>query len=655
MQGDYSAGTPTAATNPGGQSSSAPSQYWDLAKLKRAYTDYLGNKSAEIDEAKNARRYYHGAQWTAEQIKVLKKRKQPVQTYNRIRRKVDGVVGILERLRQDPKAFPRTPQHEEGADLATACIRYVLDQQEWTPKSSEVGRDGAVDGFGGIEINLVSGDSNSPEDKDVEFEVVEPDTFFYDPRSYRADFSDARYMGVSKWVDLDLAKEMFPDRAEDLDAAVQDGTEFTTSPDRENKWFDTTRKNVRLVDCWYLHKGRWCYSIFTGALVLMEGESYLVDEKGRTECKFIMYSANIDHDGDRYGFVRDLKSAQDSINFKESKLNQILASRRLIMTNGSVNDVEKVRAEWARPDGVVVANPGGEIKADDQTFDFAGWSKLLEGAKTEVENFGPNPAVLGTGVERQSGRAIQLLQQAGIAELGPYIAAYRGWKIRVYRAIWNAIQRHWSAERWVRVTDDEGLAQFIQINSLGIDPATGLPTIVNALGNLDVDIIIDEGPNSITMMADTYDALLALASSGSPVPPAVLIELSPGIDSRTKKKVLGMIEQANQPGPAQELALAGEQAKVEKTQSETMLNMARAQEAGRPDMSALQRMDGPTVSPEAQEAKAWADVDATQAKASQSRATAYKATVDASLAPEKLASDIQSQAEQNWLRQREPV
>jgi hypothetical protein len=85
----------------------------------------------------------------------------------------------------------------------------------------------------------------------------------------------------------------------------------------------------------------------------------------------------------------------------------------------------------------------------------------------EIENFGPNPRLIGQGgVENNSGRAIALLQQAGMAELGPYILAYRGWKIRVYRAIWNAVQQHWKAERWVRVTDDQQLAQYIQINGV---------------------------------------------------------------------------------------------------------------------------------------------------------------------------------------------
>lgn len=637
MTSDDSTGTPTAQTN----SSSGPAEkveYWGLDKLKRAYQDYLGNKREEIEEAKEARRYYHGAQWTAAQIKIMKKRKQPVQTLNRVGRKIDGVVGVLERMRQDPKAFPRTPKHEDGADLATACIRYVLDQQEWKPKSSEIARDGAIDGIGGIEINLTQGDTDKPDDKDIEFDIVEPDSFFYDPRSYRADFTDARYMGVAKWVDLEVAKEMFPDKSDEIEASLSGGTEFTSNPDRENKWFDTTRKNVRLVDCWYKHDGKWCYSIFTGSSVLMEGPSYFVDEKGETECKYIMYSASVDHDGDRYGFVRNMKSSQDSINFKESKLNHILASRRLIMTNAAVQDVEKARAEWARPDGVVIVNPGGEVKADDQSFDFAGWSKLLAEGKTEIENFGPNPAVLGQGVEKQSGRAIQLLQQAGIAELGPYITAYRGWKVRVYRAIWNAIQRHWSGERWIRVTDDENLAQFIQINGLGYDQ-NGLPTIINALGSLDVDIIIDEGPDTVNMAADTYDALLALAQSGAQVPPAVLIELSPGIDARTKKKVLKYIEQAQQPGPQQQIALQGEQAKVIETRSRAMLNMAKAQEAGRPELPALMQPQEYQVPAQLQNAQAVADIEKTYADRDLALAKADEASQKAALAPAQMMMD----------------
>src|SRR4029077_11703118 len=134
-------------------------EYWSLERCRKAYSNYLDNKQEEISEQKNARRYYHGVHWTAAQIKELNKRKQPVVTFNRIARKLNGVVGLIDRLKQDPKAFPRTPKHAEGADLATAVIRYLLDSNNWNAKSPTVALDAAVEGFAGIAIELVENEA----------------------------------------------------------------------------------------------------------------------------------------------------------------------------------------------------------------------------------------------------------------------------------------------------------------------------------------------------------------------------------------------------------------------------------------------------------------------------------------------------------------
>jgi hypothetical protein len=636
-----------ASSSPGVSNDKKSESYWPLSKCKKAYLDYLTNKTEEINEQKDARRYYHGAQWTEDQLKVLKKRRQPPSTKNRIARKIDGTIGLIERLRQDPKAFPRTPKQEQGAELATAVLRYVLDEQEWKAKSPECARDGAVDGIGGLEILIEEGDHGDPE---VGFDVVEPDSFFYNARSYRADFSDSDYMGQGKWVEMDVAKDMFPDKADQL-GYNDDGSEFSSNPDREQKWFsfDGSKKLVRLVDVWYKHKGEWCYAIFTGSVILMEGKSYLKDEKNKTACKYIMFSCNVDHDGDRYGFVRHMKSSQDSFNFKHSKLNHILASRRLIMSQGSVQDVEKARQEWARDDGVVLVNGNVNdgIKADDRTFDFAGWAKLLEEDKTELDNYGPNQALIGD-MANTSGRAIQLLQQAGMAELGPYILGYRGWKVRVYRAVFCAVQQYWQAERYIRVTDDEGLAQFIQINGTGVDPQTGHPTMVNALGSLDVDIILDEGPDTVNAQADVYETLTQVLPSVAPMltpvqaqaAVKVLIQTS-ALPESAKKQFREASEQPPDPmaEQAKQIQLAGEAAKVDETKSKVALNMAKAQEAGQPEMGAPQQPD--ELPMEVQIAQAVAEIVERHASAKQKDAAALKSTVEAQLAPQKAAQEAE--------------
>ena len=706
--GDY---THSGRASVGGGGISDGVGYWSIEKCKKAYSQYIANKSQEIEEQKNARRYYHGVHWTSEQVRELNKRKQPIVTFNRIARKLNGVVGTIDRLKQDPKAYPRTPQDADKAELGTAIIRYALDSENWNAKSPEVALDCSIEGLSGISIRLEEkqrepgaqlmvgnkvdrdDNGNSPlgepsykddttqggvggggsttmgkppepndagqKDYEVSFDVIETDSFFYDPRSYRADFSDARYMGEAKWLDLETAQELFPDHAEDLASSVEDSSYLSTNPDRETKFFafDGGKHLIRLVDIWYLYKGKWCWTMFTGSMILDSGESYLFDEKGRTMCRYIMFACNVDHDGDRYGFVRNMKSAQDEYNARRSRALFTANSRRLIMAQGTVADVERARTEWARPDGVVVTNsrtPDEGVRADDQQFDFAGQMKLMENAVAELENYGPSQALVGD-MPNQSGRAIQLLQQSAIAELGPYILGYKGWKIRVYRALFNAVQRYWTAERWIRITDSQQVLQFIQLNAQQkdqfgnpmINPMTGQPIMQNMVGELDVDIIMDEGQDTINAQQDVYETLSQIMPSIAPMlKPAeasaavsILIDSS-SLSASAKKTWRDATQQ--QPDPmqqqAKQIALQGEAAKVGETQSKTQLNFAKAQQAGQPAGE-----DPSQLPPQIHLAKAVADITETHATAAHKQALANEANANAALAPHIVAHDARMQ------------
>lgn len=541
-------GQPYAATP---QEPEDDGDYFDLTRLRRQYYDYLGAADAEIKEAREARHYYHGSQWTAEEIAVLQRRKQPVITSNRIVRKIDAVVGLVEKLRQDPKAYARTPKHEKGAELATAVMRYVLDSSDWKSKSVRIARLAAIDGVGGVEFDLEQGNHGDPE---LGIHIVYGDTFFYDKRSFDEGFTDARYMGVAKWVDVELAKELFPDKAEEIDGLIELGSDLATASDldRERTWINVNEKRVRLIDHWYIKGGKWRYCAYIANTMLMQGISPFQDNKGKTFPRFLMFSASVDHDGDRYGFVRNLKSPQDEINHRRSKALHFANMRSIITPKGAFDDIEVARKELSRPDGVTEYNLQGDAKPefDDarRLGDMKAQLEFLQEAKNEIENFGPNPALIGQGLEDSSGRAINLLQQAGLAELGPFLSAHKTWKIRVYRAIWNIVTHSWKAERWIRVTDDDGVAQFLQINKLDIGP-DGMPQLVNAIGSLDVDIIVDEGPDSINMQADNYATVQALGPAFAQENPDVVIELSP-LDSKSKKTALERLEKKmNTPPP----------------------------------------------------------------------------------------------------------
>jgi hypothetical protein len=508
--------------------------------LRTQYQDYLDSKVEEIEEQKESRRYYHGAQLNAEQLRVLRARHQPVQVWNQIGRKINSIVGVVERMRCDPKAEGNNPKSEAGAQVATQSVRTVLDGSQfknslnyWTLLQT------GIDGIGGVQLVLQKGDKGDP---DVGLHWVIGDEYFYDPKSYRIDFKDVRYEGIAKWMDLDAAIEIFPDKADDLEGLFQGDSDLTTNSDREIKWIISTSKRLRMVEHWYKHKGRWCWAFYSANVLLDQGVSPFFDERNNGVSSFEMFCPFIDQDGDRYSFVRTFKGPQDARNQGKSKTLALANSRRIIAEKGAVDDVEIARREAARHDGYLERNPGKEFKFDDTKPDIAVFAAFTEDAKNEIEGYANSniAAVTGPGgLSNLSGKAIELLRQPGMAELGPFVLAHRMFKINLYRKIWCTVQRHWTAERWIRVNSNDKLAEFIQLNGLDVDES-GRPTIVNAVGALDVDIALDEGPDIISMMQETYDMLKGYPPGT--FPPQVLIEMNPNLPRTEKDRLLKMMQ-----------------------------------------------------------------------------------------------------------------
>lgn len=557
--------------------------------LRQQYIDYLDIKVDEIEEQKENRRYYHGAQLTDEQRRVLRLRHQPIQIWNRIGRKVNGIVGLVERMRSDPKAEGRDPKSEAGAEIANQSIRYVLDANQFKTVIEPccLLQDG-IEGIAGTQLVLIKGDKGDP---DLGIYNVIGDEFFYDPKSYRFDFSDARYKGIAKWVALDAAIEMFPEQAELLESLFQGDSDLTTNSDREIKWLMTSSRNLRLVEHWYKYRGRWCWAFYCSTVLIDQGVSPFFDERGNSEHSFNVSRAFIDQDGDTYSFVRTLRGPQDALNQGKSKTLALANNRLLIMEKGAVDDVEIARREAARHDGVIETNPQKQLKIEKHSEDIAAFAAMTESAMQEMDGFANAniPTLNGTG--NISGKAIELLRQPGMAELGPFILAQRARKLGLYRKIWNACQRHWKAERWIRVSNNDKIAQFIQLNGLELDQS-GRPQIVNAVGALDVNIVLDEGPDLTSLMEELSNKL-GMYPPGT-FPPQVLIEMDPHLPRSEKDRLLKLMQP--QPNPMQQAAakadIEGKFAKNAKTAAETQRTLAQARQA---DATAAKNRAGATT------------------------------------------------------------
>jgi hypothetical protein len=178
----------------------------------------------------------------------------------------------------------------------------------------------------------------------------------------------------------------------------------------------------------------------------------------------------------------------------------------------------------------------------------------------------------------------------------------------------------------------------MQVNGVELDP-WGRPMLVNMLGNIDVEIKVDEGPDTETVMGDVFDLLMALSQNNVPVPPQAIIEAS-NLPLSEKKKLQMMV---NQPDPVKQAAT---QAAIGKVQSEAQLNAAKAQSEGTKGMLNIAKArtegmpDGPPQPKSPLDiAQQLADINETNATAVHKRASANVLEHKALITPLQLLAD----------------
>ena len=631
----------------------------ELMRFITRYDDdcYEGRKRAQRD-----RDYYDGDQWTDEERRVLEKRGQPIITVNKIAPKLNYLLGYEIRTRIDPKAFPRTPVHEDEANAITDALRFVCDKEGFDYIRSDATEDLLIEGVGGIHLEPeIDGD-----EVDIRMSYVPWERIFYDPRSARADFADAKYVGIFTLWDFDdaCADATYGQHKALLEESLAGADEDESFGSRPNskQWADATNKRIRIVEVYWREGGKWMVAHFTRAgFLVTPREVPLRDEKGRSWCPLILTSAFVarahNRINERYGVARNMISLQDEVNKRRSKSLHLLNMRQVIAEQGVTQDPMTLQAELAKPDGIAMvaadALKSGRIQINNTTDLAQGQLQMLQEAKVELDAVGPEAPVIGGDRRTMSGRAIIARQQMGAMELEPVFDNLRAWQKRVFRGIWRMIRQFWPEERWVRVRDDnertgwrfvalnqrmtraqrmqdlmgKGMQFAAAVNSIGLQPvdvqrlmqmatqaaqqqaqqfapmlqAQGqqMPpqmveqltmqalmqapemsqeVLLNDVGCLDVDIILDAVPDTTIIQQEEFAELADFAQSQPGViPPQVLIQAS-GL--RNKRELLAMLEKKPDPIQQQMVQLQLQQlaATIERTKAQAADEQASAQE-----------------------------------------------------------------------------
>ena len=524
----------------------------ELRDFKRQFQDFVDQTGSARRLAERDRDFIDLKHWTPQEVAVLKRRNQSPVIVPKIKKKHNFLLGLEIRGRMDPKAYPRTIQHEEDAEAITDALRYVAENSRLDKVFSNCFDEYACEGDEAVIIEV-----KGPK-KEIVPRQIRWDRFYYDPFRRERDYSDAKYMGISVWIDRDDLARMFPKKEEQIKTMGSTPALDDSFLDRP-MWFDnqtsTKRRRVRFNEHYYLEGGEWKLVFFAGDLLLTDPEpSPFLDCDGVPECPIIAESAYIDRENNSYGVVRGDISLQIEVNKRRTKALHMLSSRTVIREKGIVESGARMMEQLRSGDADIELKSEGRFEVDTNQDLSNGQLALYQDAKEELDD---SVATSVTPSSGESGRSKLVDRENDTDELALLFEGHRDFKLRSYRMIWARIKQFWPEERWVRVTDDENNIKFVGLNRRvtgrdvvaerfgiqvgdvdrfliqeGISMLPGqldrVLGIENEVAKIDVDVIIEEVPDTITIQQEQFQVLAKLAEAYGPeeVPFEEVLKLS---------------------------------------------------------------------------------------------------------------------------------
>jgi hypothetical protein len=579
-----------------------------LITLIEQVEDFLTNTEDARRLSERDRDFKDNKQWTDAEIAKLESRNQAAIVVNRIKPKVEGLKGLLNQRKTDPKAFPRTQKHEKAAEAVTDGLRFVADNVNFDQLKLSVFDTMVVEGYGAAIIEV----AQIGPDVEVKITDIPWDRYYYDNYSRRLDFADKRFDGIIIWMYVDHIQETFNLTDEERQTLLNedanldnDGSE--TFDDRP-QWIDKKKDRVKVCQHFFIDKGEWKMCFFTKNRFLVEpAPSPYKDEFGTPTNPIEAQAANIDRENNRFGEVRYWIDLQTEINHRRSKFLHLNSTRQTAGKRGAIPDVPAFKREMAKPDGHVEYD--GE-KGDFEvlsTGDMAESQFLLyQDGKGELDAVGFNAQLSGERQGDLSGRAISNLQQAATNELSSLYSGFADWEKRVYRQVWMRMKQFWTKEKWIRITDDQQMLRWVGFNqemtlqqqmeeriqdeSVPLSERQELTQVLqqlmqfqdprlqeitevkNPLPELDVDIMIELSTDSVNTQQEQFELFAKMSQTGNLT--EEIIELSP-LRRRMKDKLIGMIQARAK--AASERQQAVDQIELGKTQAETADKAASAE------------------------------------------------------------------------------
>lgn len=546
--------------------------------------------------------FYHGRQWDQEELEVLRDRGQPATVRNRIKPKIDALIGTILGLKVDTKAFDVGLRDFDTAKHISEALRIIEDDNDFDTVEAQAFGDMVKTGRGWYEseIDWIDFEAFTKTERAYNSDVTP------DRHGKRDDLSDYKRLHKHFWMDLDDAIEFWPDKEQELKDSLHAeqladepetkqphrtirGDQYDNPQNEADLFRDQDRNRLRIVRSFYrtqiirefithpelgteeitnlseteiqTQKELWAGAVtwkkaerqmnvitFTSLSILEEQKdvrSY--DEEAKFPLTLLpgWYDEEL---GYHVGMIEQLMDLQKEVNKRGSKMLHLLNIQQVEMEEDAVENLQRLRQEIARPDGVIEHKRGFQFKINRNIDLSQNQFALMQEAKSEIDASGVAGELAGQS-DASSGKEFQLRQEAAIRPIRELFLNARAARRRVGMLWLDDIQQYWTSERMIKATDDPEAGRIV-LNQRVVDPMTGQVTILNDVSLGRYDIKIEEAPDTLNLRSEIFNGLVKLAQTGVQIPVEMIIEAS---DFPNKTRFLEQLRQQQQ-AQAQQLA-----------------------------------------------------------------------------------------------------
>lgn len=478
-RGGLQAGPTEFFGGPQRDGSYSPQQMWSLIRDSRHEPRWRRN--AEVEMA-----YYDGDQLTMETLRRMKANGIPPVIVNMIAPAVDSVTGFERITRTDPRVFPEDDDSIEGAEALNEELKRITRLADFDEACGDAFATAVKIGLGWLEVARAADPLASQyRCGEVPWREMWPDW-----RARKKDLSDARYIVRRQWKDRDELAVYFPQHRDQLSMqqlAWPDGflTQFEDLDDtdrsselmhgfdqeqrftlEEDEWRQQGRHRLPLYEILYRVPQRLTAIRFPDGRTIEWNENNpmqvraIIDKQAvfttgvTMKLRQAFYAGphrlydewiedNLPHyipivakrkDSDRspYGLIRPMKTNQEAINARYSRILNDQSARRVVVDEDAVEDHDETRAEVGRPDAYLVLKKdrmraeGFKILENVEQTPMA-FQMLQEGKRNISDVTGIYPDFQGqqTQTGERSGVAIEGLIEQVQQTLGSLADNYR--------------------------------------------------------------------------------------------------------------------------------------------------------------------------------------------------------------------------------------